>query len=115
MLQTDLQHVTTGEEARHLIAQNRFVMISCGRMGPMCIPVYEIMHQLEPEYPHVVFRDMDFDIPEADFIRMLTECRSFMGLPFTIYYKDGKVVKATTSIQTREQIVRILDQEFAEG
>jgi thioredoxin 1 len=73
------------------------------------------MHQLESEYPHVVFRDMDFDIPEADFIRMLPECRSFMGLPFTIYYRDGKVVQATSSIQSREQIVRILDQEFAEG
>ena len=115
MLQTDLQHVNTEEEVKRIIAENPYVMISCGRMGPMCIPVYKIMHQLESEYPHVTFRDMDFDIPDADFIRMLPECRSFMGLPFTIYYKDGKVVRATSSIQTREQITQILDQEFAEG
>jgi thioredoxin 1 len=115
MLQTDLQHVNTEEETRQLIAQNSYVMICCGRMGPMCVPVYNIMHQLESEYPHVVFRDMDFDTRDADFIRMLPECRSFMGLPFTIYYKDGKVAQATSSIQNREQIVRILDQEFAEG
>lgn len=115
MLQTNLQHVNTEEETRQLIAQNRYVMICCGRMGPMCVPVYNIMHQLESEYPNVVFGDMDFDVPGADFITMLPECRTFMGLPFTIYYKDGKVAQATSSIQTREQIVRILDQEFAEG
>lgn len=115
MLHTDLKHVNTEEEAKQLISENRFVMICCGRMGPMCVPVYETMHQLEPQYPHVVFTDMDFDIPEATFIRMLPECRSFMGLPFTIYYKDGEIVEATSSIQSHDQIVRILDQEFAEG
>jgi thioredoxin 1 len=35
-----------------------------------------------------------------------------MGIPFTIYYKNGKVVKATSSIQSREQITAILDKEF---
>lgn len=113
MLDTDLQHVNTEEEAKRLITENRFVMISCGRMGPMCIPVYEIMHRLEPRYPHVIFRDMDFDDQEADFIRMLPECRYFMGLPFNVYYRDGKAVKATSSIQTEAQIVNILDKEFA--
>lgn len=115
MLQTELKHLSTEEEAKQIIAQNRFVMISCGRMGPMCIPVYEVMHRLEAQYPHVVFRDMDFDIREANFIKMLPECRSFMGLPFNIYYKDGNVVQATSSIQTRDQIVRILDKEFSDG
>jgi thioredoxin 1 len=113
MLETDLQHVNTEKEAKLLIAQNRFVMISCGRMGPMCIPVYGIMHQLEPRYPHVVFRDMDFDVPEALFIKNLPECRFFMGLPFNVYYKDGKVVRATSSIQTEQQIVHILENEFS--
>jgi thioredoxin 1 len=36
-----------------------------------------------------------------------------MGIPFTIYYKNGQVVKATTGIQSKEQITAILDQEFA--
>jgi thioredoxin 1 len=112
MLQTNLKHINTEEDAKQLIAHNRFVMISCGRMGPMCIPVYEIMYQLEPRYPNVVFRDMDFDIPDANFIKMLPECFSFMGLPFNIYYRDGKVVQATSSIQTEDQIVHILDEEF---
>ncbi len=112
MLQTELKHVNTEEEAKNLIDTNPFVVICCGRMGPMCIPVYKIMHQLEPLYPDVMFVDMDFDTRGARFIKVLPECRSFMGLPFTIYYNKGNVVRATSSIQTKEQIVAILDEEF---
>jgi thioredoxin 1 len=36
-----------------------------------------------------------------------------MGLPFTVYYKNGKVVAATSSIQSKEQIQEILDREFS--
>jgi thioredoxin 1 len=113
MLSTNLKHVNTEEEVIQLVSKNPFVMLCCGRMGPMCIPVYEIMHQLEAQYPDVVFVDMDFDIQEADFVRDLPECRSFMGLPFTVYYKDGKVVHATSSIQNRKQIVDILGRYFS--
>ena len=113
VLQTELQHVNNKEEVKKIIDANPFVMICCSRMGPMCIPVYKIMHQIESLYPHVIFLDMDFDIRDARFIKNLPECRSFMGLPFTIYYKNGKVVRATSSIQTKEQITAILDDEFA--
>jgi len=112
VLKTQLKHVQTKEEATKLIHENRFVIICCGRMGPMCVPVYNIMSKLEKEYPHVVFTDMDFDIPDAEFIQTLPECSSFMGLPFTVYFRDGSVVKATSSIQTREQMVSILDTVF---
>jgi len=40
-------------------------------------------------------------------------CRGFMGLPFNVYYKNGQMVKATTSIQDKEQIVSVMDQFFA--
>jgi thioredoxin 1 len=82
-------------------------------MGPMCVPVYDAMEDLENEYPNVKFYDMEFDIPDAYVIRNLPECRGFMGLPFTVYYKNGKVVKATTSLQNYEQIKEILDAEFS--
>ena len=59
-------------------------MICCGRMGPMCIPVYEVMEDLEDEYSHVKFADMEFDHPEAGIIRNLPECRTFMSLPFVV-------------------------------
>ncbi len=112
MLQTNLTHVNTEKEHSDLINNNENVMICCGRMGPMCIPVYDIMEELEGELKNIKFADMSFDSPDAKIIRNLPECRTFQGLPFTVYYKNGKVVKATSSIQSREQITSILDQHF---
>lgn len=112
MLDTNLKHLETEQEIKEVLENNGNVMICCGRMGPMCIPVYGIMEQLEAQYPHVAFRDMDFDIPPADFIKNLPVCSGFRGLPFTVYFKKGKVVAATTSIQRRTQVAEILDKEF---
>jgi thioredoxin 1 len=94
------------------ISENENVMVICGRMGPMCIPVYGIAEELEEAYRHVKFYDMEFDNPESYIIRNLPEVRGFMGIPFTIYYRSGKVVKATSSIQTKDQVKAILDKEF---
>ena len=58
------------------------------------------------------FFDMEFDNPISEIIRNLPEVRGFMGIPFTIYYKNGKVVKATSSIQTKDQVKAILNKEF---
>lgn len=112
ILPTNLKHIATSDEHSEVISNNENVMICCGRMGPMCVPVYGIMEELQEAYPHVEFRDMLFDNPHAAVIRHLPEARSFMGLPFTVYYKNGKVVDATSSIQTREQITEILDKNF---
>ena len=112
MLQTNLKHLETDEETREALKNNENVVICCGRMGPMCIPVYTILNHLESRYPHVRFYDQDFDIPAAGFIRRLPECASFMGLPFTVYFQNSKVVAATTSIQNEGQITEILDREF---
>ena len=112
MLETNLKHLETDEQTRTALESDGSVVICCGRMGPMCIPVYAILSGLEARYPHVRFYDQDFDVPAASFIKGLPECSSFMGLPFTVYFKNGKVVAATTSIQTEEQIIEILDREF---
>ena len=112
MLYTNLKHLETKEEVKQALESNENLMISCGRMGPMCVPVYGIMEELEGTYAHVAFYDQDFDIPAAGFIHNLPECASFMGLPFNVYFKNGKVVAATTSIQNKDQIVKILDDVF---
>ena len=114
MLRTDLKHLETDEETQEALKNNENVVICCGRMGPMCTPVYSILSQLETQYPHVRFYDQDFDIPAAGFIRRLPECVSFMGLPFTVYFKSSKVVAATTSIQNGDQITQILEREYGE-
>jgi thioredoxin 1 len=110
MLYTNLKHIETAAEYAKVITENENVMIICGRMGPMCIPVYAIAEELESEYKHVKIFDMEFDNPESHVIRELPEVNGFMGIPFTIYYKNGKVVKATSSIQTMEQIKANLNQ-----
>jgi len=112
MLHTNLKHLESRKDIKEVLEENENVMICCGRMGPMCIPVYRAMMELEKGYDHVAFRDMEFDIPDADFIRSLPECANFMGLPFTVYFKKSKVVAATTSLQTKAQITEILDREF---
>jgi thioredoxin 1 len=109
MLDTDLIHIQTADEWSKFINENENVMICCGRMGPMCIPVYGIMEEIRDEYPHIKFADMPFDSPEAHVIRNAPEAKGFMGLPFTFYYKNGKAVKATSSIQGETQVRQILD------
>jgi thioredoxin 1 len=115
VLQTKLKHFATAQELTDVINSTENVMVCAGRMGPMCIPVYDVMKTLEEsgDYDHVDFRDMLFDSPEAAIIRNLPECRSFMGLPFVVYYKNGKVAKASTSIQNMDMVKTTLDSEFA--
>jgi len=113
MLQTNLEHVTSKEQLQQIINSNEKVAVCCGRMGPMCIPVYDIFDVFREKYPDVKFMDMDFDIPDAAVIRSLPECRTFRGLPFTIYYCNGKVVKATTSIQDAKQVKDVISEVFS--
>ena len=112
MLDTELKHLEIVGEAEALIKSEDNVMICAGRMGPMCIPVYVTMKNLEEKYPNVQMRDMDFDIPAASFIRDLPACMLFMGLPFMVYFKKGVVVEATSSMQSKEEIISILDRVF---
>jgi len=113
MLQTDLEHIESEEQLKELIENNEKAAVCCGRMGPMCIPVYDIFEILQGNYPDIQFRDMDFDIPAAAIIKDLPECRGFWGLPFTIYYRNGKVVKATSSIQSAKEVKSIINEVFA--
>jgi thioredoxin 1 len=112
MLYTNLKHIESAEQHAKILKENENVMVICGRMGPMCIPVYGIAEELEDEYKNVQFFDMEFDNPQSHVIRNLDEVRGFMGIPFTIYYKNGKVVKATSSIQNKQQVTSILDEYF---
>jgi thioredoxin 1 len=113
MLYTNLKHLESAADLNKVISESENVMVICGRMGPMCIPVYGIAEELEDEYKHVKFYDMEFDNPESYVIRNLDEVRGFMGIPFTIYYRNGKVVKATSSIQSKDQVKTILNKEFS--
>ena len=112
MLHTNLHEIETAEDLKKMQAEHPNLMVCGGRMGPMCIPVYDIMEELEEEREDIKFAVMAFDNPEAEIIRNDPSCKGFMGLPFTMYYKNGKVVSATSSIQNRQQITKILDEKF---
>jgi len=107
-LQTRLKHIHSESEFNEVLETTKNVMICCGRMGPMCLPVYAAMEILKEQFQQVAFYDIPFDHPEAHVIRDLPECRGFMGLPFTVYFRSGEVIKATTSIQTQDQVEAIL-------
>ena len=111
-MNTRIKHLETVEAVEEAIASNERIMISAGRWGPMCIPVYKAMEELETEdkYKDIVFRVIEFDVPAAIPIKRAEECRGFMGLPFNVYYRGGKVVCATSSIQTKEQIETNIQQ-----
>jgi thioredoxin 1 len=114
MLYTNLNHIETAAECARVINENENVMIICGRMGPFSIPVYRIAEELEPEYSHVKFFDMEFDNPESVVIRNMPEVQDFSGFPLTVYFKNGEVVHATVGTQTKEQVIDILEHEYAE-
>lgn len=111
-LRTNLHEIETAEELKKMQKENPNLMVVCGRMGPMCIPVYDVMEEIEEEYPHVKFAVMAFDSPESGIIRNDSACRGFMGLPFTMYYKNGEVAHATTSIQSRQQVTDVVKSKF---
>jgi thioredoxin 1 len=113
MLYTDLNHIENAEEYARILNEHENVIVICGRMGPICIPVYRLAVELEEEYGHVKFFDMEYDNPESYFFHALPEVSDLMEIPFTLYYKNGQVVKATSGIQSKAQMKAILDQEFA--
>lgn len=113
LLSTGLHEIETATELEKFISENENAMVCCGRMGPMCLPVYDVMEELEEERSEVKFAVMAFDNPEAAVIRNAPECRGFMGLPFTMYYKNGEVAHATSSIQNMQQVTSILDEKFS--
>lgn len=114
LLQTGLHEIETAAELQQMISENENVMVCCGRMGPMCMPVYDIMEELEEDRTDVKFAVMAFDNPEAGVIRNAPECAGFMGLPFTMYYKNGQVAAATSSIQNMNQVSSILTEKFGQ-
>ena len=113
LVQTTVREIKTADELQKIINENENVMVCCGRMGPMCIPVYDIMEELEEERSDIKFFSMAFDSPESAPIKNAPMCNNFTGLPFTVYYKNGEMVKATSSIQRRSQVVEILDAHLS--
>lgn len=113
MLYTNLKHIETAEEHAGIVNESENVVVICGRMGSQSIPVYQIAEDLEVEFPAVNFYDMEYDNPESQVIKKLPELNGLTSIPYTVYYKHGVVVNITSGIQTRSQVISILEKEFA--
>lgn len=113
MLETNLKHIESVEQYNELLKSGKKFTVVCGRMGPMCIPVYDVMENFQEKYSDIEFYDMLFDSHVArETILRLPECRSFYSLPFTVYYKDGSLVEATGGIQTKQEVKAILENKM---
>jgi len=114
MLGTNVTEIKSPAEFEEYVANNDSLVICAGRLGPMCIPVYIAMEQMEKEekYKNVKLLTVDFDTASAIAIRTNEKCRRFMGLPFTAYYKSGKMVHATSSIQSRMQLEKNIEEQL---
>ena len=111
---TKLKLIESLEDFKETLSGNDKLVVSAGRWGPMCIPVYKAMEQLESadKYKNIQFQVVEFDTEAATPIKKAKECSTFMGLPFTVYYNMQKIVHATTSIQTKTQIEEICEKYF---
>ena len=63
LLSTALHEIESAAELEKMINENENVMVCCGRMGPMCLPVYDVMEELEEELTNIKFAVMAFDNP----------------------------------------------------
>lgn len=112
MLYTNLKHIETAADYRQIISEQQNVMICYGRMGLKSISVYDIMEKVQKRYKHVKFYDMEFDNPESKVMPETQDYKEPDELPYVIYYKNGEAVHITSGMQTRQQIVTILDLLF---
>lgn len=113
MLYTNLKHIESAAEYRSIISESQKLVVICGRMDPVCIPLFRIAEELAVQFTQIKFYDMEFDNPEAYVVRNLPEVCGFTETPFAIYYKGGQVVKATSGIQSKVQISDIIEREFS--
>ncbi|WP_010243414.1 YbbN family protein [Acetivibrio cellulolyticus] len=106
MFDISVEQITDALEVERLIENSNKLVICAGRWDPMCIPVYRAMEQIikDGQFQDTLLRVIEFDSEAASKIRGLEECKHFRGLPFTVYFLNGKVVCATASIQSRQQI-----------
>jgi hypothetical protein len=114
MLYTNLEHIETAEEFSKIISRNEDVVVICGRMGPLCVPVYRVVEELDQEFTQIKFYDMEYDNPEFYFFHALPEVQLLEEIPFTVLYRNGEAVKSVAGMQSKARLKEILNEVYTE-
>lgn len=112
MLYTNLKHIETAAYLNKLIDEYENVVIICGRMEPVSIHVFRIAEELEKQFPHVRFFDMEFDNPETMILKNTLEYYNLSQIPIIGFYKMGDLRNVLWGMQTRQSFIHILEEEF---
>lgn len=113
MLYTNLEHIETADEFIKVISENENAVVICGRMGPLCVPVYRVVEELGNEFAHVKFYDMEYDNPEFYFFHALPEVHGLEEIPFTIFYRNGNATRSVAGMLSKVQLKEMLIEEFS--
>lgn len=114
MLYTNLEHIETAGDFERITSEYENVVVICGRMGPLCVPVYRVVEELAEEFPLVKFYDMEYDNPEFYFFHVLPEVQGLEEIPFTVFYRNGEPVRSVAGMQPKAYLKEILAEEFFE-
>lgn len=110
MLYTNLEHIETARDFEKIIRENENVVVICGRMGPLCVPVYRAIEELGNEFQQIKFYDMEYDNPEFYFFHARPEVSNLDEIPFTTFYHRGEAVKSVAGMQTKVQLKKFLNE-----
>lgn len=110
MLYTNLEHIETAGDFEKIIRDNENVVVICGRMGPLCVPVYRAIEELGHEFQQIKFFDMEYDNPEFYFFHARPEVSNLEDIPFTTFYYRGEAVKSVGGLQTKAQLNKFLNE-----
>ncbi len=114
MLYTNLKHIETAAYQTKMIEENENMVVICGRMEPASIEVYRIAEELEKQYSHVKFYDMEFDNPESSDLKNTLEYYNIANIPLVAYFRSGNLVNVSLGNQTQQQFKSLLDNSFQE-
>ncbi len=70
------------------------------------------VNNFHEEYKNVKFYVIEFDARYSRVLRNHELASEFISLPYTFYFKNGKAVKATESIQNKKQVKTIIEEHL---
>lgn len=114
MLYTNLNHIETASQHAQIISKNQNVIIICGRMDYKSIMVYRMAEELQSKNNDLAFFDMEADNPETAVILQSEEITSEKYYPFILLYQNGKLLNASSEIQSSSSFNQILNTQFSD-